>query len=333
MDNPFVSIIIPTCNRPFLLKHCIERVRAQPYPRKEIIVVDSSSNNESEAVVAQYPEVISVRIRGQRDNRPQAKNTGMTYASGDIIAFIDDDSMVLPGWLETVVDIHRDDTIGAAGGRVLRQPIPYCDQESGSPRMIVKPSGRVVWEGAELVSKERVDVDHLISCNVSFRRDALEQVGGFDPNYTITSLREETDICLRVKKAGWRLVFEPAMAVIHYSARSRGYFLRRPVVQYSSGRNSVYFAIKQCGLNPRTFVDQMIVEPGASFAEVSSLATMFIVGAVAQAVGRVVGFGVGLAWLMSGQRRAAADPKIRMRTRSATEEKNENKPVPVAPQS
>jgi GT2 family glycosyltransferase len=332
MKDPFVSIIIPTCNRPFLLKHCIEHVLAQPYARKEIIVVDSSSDDESEGVVAQYPEVISVRIRGQRNNRPQAKNQGMTYASGDIIAFIDDDSMVLPGWLDTVIDIHRDDTIGAAGGRVLRKPLPYSEEESGPPRMIVKPSGRVIWEGAELVSTERVDVDHLISCNVSFRRDALEQIGGFDPNYTITSLREETDICIRVKKAGWRLVYEPTMAVMHYSARSRGYFMRQPVTQYSSGRNAVYFTIKQCGLNPRTFVDQMIVEPGASLAQSSYLAAMFIVGAAAQAVGRVVGLGVGMAWLMSSQRRTAADPKILMRTRPVNDHTSEDEPMSVASQ-
>lgn len=320
MKDPFVSIIIPTCNRPFLLKHCIERVLAQPYARKEIIVVDSSSNNESEAVVAQYPEVISVRIRGQRDNRPQAKNTGMTYASGEIIAFIDDDSMVLPGWLETLVEVHRDDTIGAAGGRVIRAPEPYCDQEKGTPRMSVTSSGRVIWEGAELVSTEQVDVDHLISCNVSFRRDALEQVGGFDPNYTITSLCEETDICVRVKKAGWRIVFQPSMSVIHYSARSTGYFMRKPLVQYSNGRNLTYFAIKQFGLSPRILFAQLVGGSGSYFANATSLAGLFMLGALAHIVGRIAGLGVGISWLLSSRRRASADPKITMRRRSIREQ-------------
>lgn len=331
MENPFVTIIIPTCNRSFLLKHCIERVRNQPYPHKEIIVVDSSSNNESESVVAQYPEVISVRIRGQRNNRPQAKNTAMAYACGDLICFLDDDAMICSTWLETVLDIHRDDTIGAAGGRVVRAPEPYCDQVSGPPRMTVTPSGRVIWEGADLVSTERVNVDHLISCNVSFRRDALEQVGGFDPNYTITSLREETDLCIRVKKAGWRIVFEPAMAAIHYSARSQGHFMKQPVAQFSSGRNSVYFAIKQCGLKPRTLVDQLVVEPGAHWAKVLSLSGMFLAGAAAQMVGRAVGLGVGISWLMSNKRRAAADPKIQMRHRPGSPASQEEL-EPVAPQ-
>jgi GT2 family glycosyltransferase len=333
MKDPFVSVIIPTCDRPFLLKHCIEHVLAQPYPRKEIIVVDSSSNDKSEGVVAQYPQIISVRLRGQRNNRPQAKNEAMAYASGDIIAFIDDDSMVMPGWLETVVEIHRDDTIGAAGGRVIRKPLPYSEEESGPPRMIVERSGRVIWKGADLISTERVDVDHLISCNISFRRDVLEQIGGFDLNYTITSLFEETDICIRVKKAGWRIVYEPAMAVMHYSARSQGYFMRKPVVQYSTGRNSVYFAFKQYGFNPRTFLYQMIIQPCFWFGQSFYYAAMFLVGAVAQAFGRVVGFGIGVSWLMSKRRRAAADPKVRIRRRSVNEDKSEEESLPVTSQS
>ncbi|HLH61724.1 MAG TPA: glycosyltransferase [Ktedonobacteraceae bacterium] len=324
MQDPFVTIIIPTCNRPFLLRHCIEHVLAQPYPRKEIIVVDSSSNDQSERAVACYPEVISVRIRGQRNNRPTAKNTGMTYASGDLICFLDDDAMVCPTWLDTVLEIHQDDTVGAAGGRVVRAPRPYADQESGPPHMTVTKSGRVIWEGADLVSTERVDVDHLISCNVSFRRDALEQVGGFDPNYTITSLREETDLCIRVKKAGWRLVYEPKMEVTHYSARSQGYFMRQPVAQFSSGRNGVYFAIKQCGLTPQVLVDQLIVEPGKNLAKASSLAAMFMVGASAQIVGRAVGLGVGLKWMMNRKMRENADPKIRMRDRPVSEVTHES---------
>lgn len=319
MQAPFVSIIIPTYNRPFLLDHCLQRVLAQPYARKEVIVVDSSVNDESEAVIARYPTVLSVRLRGQRDNRPQAKNAGMALASGDIIVFIDDDSMVSTHWLETVVAIHEDDTIGAAGGRVMRKPYPYSEEESGSPHMHVNIWGRVIWEGAELVSSERVDVDHLISCNVSFRREVLEQIGGFDPNYTKTSLGEETDLCLRVKKAGWRIVYEPAMSVTHFSARSSGFYMRRPGVQFSYGRNSTYFAIKQRGLRPITLVGQLIIDPGAYFVKVAGLSSMFMIGALAQMAGRCVGLGVGIMWCLSTERQRKADPKVVMRTRPPQE--------------
>lgn len=60
---------------------------------------------------------------------------------------------------------------------------------------------------------------------------------------------------------------------------------------------------------------------------------MFIVGAIAQAFERVVGFGVGIAWLMSRKRRVAADPKIRLRSRSANEDKSENESVTITARS
>src|SRR3989442_13006771 len=117
MKDLFVSIIIITRNRAFLLRHCIECVLSQPYSHKEIIVVDSSSNDESEQVVAQYPEVISVRLRGQRNNRPQAYNEGIAASSGNIIAFVDDDAMVQPAWLESLINAYGDETVGGVGGR------------------------------------------------------------------------------------------------------------------------------------------------------------------------------------------------------------------------
>src|SRR5436190_16374735 len=109
MADLTVSILIITYNRPFLLKHCLERVLAQPYPHKEIIVVDSSSNEESERVMAQYPDVISVRLHEQHNNMPQARNEGLAVSSSEIIAFIDDDAMVQPAWLDALVDIYRDE--------------------------------------------------------------------------------------------------------------------------------------------------------------------------------------------------------------------------------
>src|SRR5205823_3917566 len=197
MASPTVSIIIITRNRPSLLQHCIEHVLAQLYPRKEIIVVDSSSNNESEQVVARYPEVISLRLHGQRNNMPQARNAGIAISSGDILAFIDDDSMIQSGWFAALANAYCDETVGAVGGRIIDMPEPYCDQISGSPYLVVKPSGRVVRRGVGLLSTEQREVDHLPGGNMSFRREALEQVGGFDFHYILTNLREETDLCIR----------------------------------------------------------------------------------------------------------------------------------------
>lgn len=320
MEDPLVSIIVVTRNRSFLLKHCIEHVIGQPYPRKEIIVVDSSSNDESERVVAQYPEVISVRLPGRPNQTPQARNEGIAASSGDIIAFIDDDSMVQPGWLESLIDTYCDETVGAAGGRIIDKPVPYCDQQGGSPQLVVKPSGRVTAKGIGLVSTTQVEVDLLIGCNMSFRRKALEQVGGFDSNYILTNWRDDTDMCIRVKKAGWHIVFRPAITVVHFSARSlQPYYLERPAVQFSSGCNCTYFAIKNFGLNPRTLAGQLI-DAGRSCGRAVYFALLFMIGIVAHIAGRIFGLVACIYWLTSSQGRAAAAPKIGGGNRSISEQ-------------
>ncbi len=314
MKDPFVSIIIITRNRAFLLRHCIERVLSQPYPHKEIIVVDSSSNDKSEQVVAQFPEVISVRLRGQFNNMPQARNEGIGASSGDIVAFLDDDSMAHLGWLEALLNAYRDETVGAVGGRVISMPDPYCNEVWGSPRLSVSPSGRVKGKEVGLVSMNPVEVDHLVGCNMSFRREALDLTGGFDSNYTLSNLREETDLCLRVKRTGWRIMFVPAMAVVHFSSRSRSPFAwSQPYILFSHGRNSMYFAIKNFGCNPRTLIGQLIVDAGIDASKLFYVAAQLSVSAMAQMVGRLVGLVAGIALLMSSQRRAAAAPKIKRR--------------------
>jgi GT2 family glycosyltransferase len=331
VHEPKVSIIIVTCDRPFLVKSCIERVLQQPYPHKEVIVVDSSSNDKTEQVMTAFPDVISLRIRGQRDNRPQAKNEGMTAVTGDIVAFIDDDSMVHPGWLAALLDAYQDRTVGGVGGRVIQMPEPYCDQDSGSPRLFVRPSGRVIGKDTGLESKEVVEVDHLIGCNMSFRREALEQVGGFDTNYTLTSFREETDLCIRVQRVGWRILFVPSMAVTHFSPRSvqKPYFLEQPKFQYSNGRNSTYFAIKLYGLNPRTLGGQLIVDTGKYCGRAVYFSGIFMTGAAAHLVGRVAGLATGVAWMLSKRRQEQANPKIIKRIQPVDEQLSS----PIAPQS
>jgi GT2 family glycosyltransferase len=328
MKRYSISIIIITRNRPFLLRHCLQHVMEQPHRNKEIIVVDSSTNNESERVVAQFPEIICLRLHGQHNNMPQARNVGIAASSGDIIAFIDDDSMVRPGWLHALLNAYQDERVGAAGGRVIRRPEPYCDQQSGQPQLYVKPSGIVIAKDTDLPSQGKIDVDHLIGCNMSFRRRALEQVGGFDPTYTLTNLREETDLCVRVRKAGWRIIYDPELAVVHVSARARPFFGDFPSIQFSNGRNITYFTIKNYGLNRQTFIGQAH-DVWQSIKRAALLSGLFNFGVVAQLTGRAVGLTVGIAWLCSRKRREAAAPRIGKSVRPIAEPKTLPQEEPV----
>jgi len=311
MKNPLVSIIVITRNRPTLLRYCLEHILAQPYPYKEIVVVDSSSNDESEQVVADHSEVISIRLHGQRNNMPQARNAGMAVSSGEIIIFVDDDAMVEPGWLEACMNTYQDETVGAVGGRIIEMPKPHCDLIVGTPNLTVRPSGRIYMDHRGSFSSEQVEVDWLSGGNVAFRRKVLEQVGGFDPTYTLINTREDVDFSFRVKRAGWRVVFNPAMAVVHYSLRtSSPRFQRRLLTQFSNARNSTYFTIKHFGFNPYTLTSQLLVAPARDWGLAAYHAVLHNFNALAQTIGRIVGLGVGIRWLISSRRRAQAAPKI-----------------------
>ena len=310
MINPTVSIIIITRNRPALLQHCIEYVQAQSYPHKQIIVVDSSSNDESEQVVAQYPGVISVRLHGQRNNMPQARNAGIAATSGELIAFIDDDAMVQPGWLDALLATYQDETVGAVGGRIIEIPKPYCDLLTDSPAFFVRPSGRAIAENKGTASTDQVDVDWLPGSNMSFRRTALEQVGGFDPAYTLTNWREDMDFGFRVKRASWRVVFNPAMAETHVSARSSDFhFEEHPLNQFSIGRNATYFTIKHFGLNPYTLTCQLLLAPAKTCGLTLYRISLLSLAALTQTVGRGIGLVAGIHWLLSSRRRTQSAPK------------------------
>ena len=310
MADSTVSIIIVTRNRPAVLRHCLAHVHAQSYPHKQVIVVDSSSNDESEQVVAQYPEVVSVRLYGQRNNMPQARNAGLAVSSGELIAFIDDDAMVQPSWLDALLATYQDETVGAVGGRVIEIPKPFCDLLTGSPCFSARPSGRIIVKNKGTASTDQVEVDWLPGCNMSFRRTALEQVGGFDRAYTLTNWREDMDIGLRVKKAGWRVVFDPAMAEFHVSARTGFHFEEHPLTQFSVGRNAAYFAVKHFGLNPYTLACQLLLVPAKTCGRTFYRSGFLSVAALTQTLGRFMGLVAGMHWLLSSRRRIHSAPKL-----------------------
>jgi GT2 family glycosyltransferase len=242
---------------------------------------------------------------------PQARNAGLAVSSGEIIAFIDDDAMVQPAWLDALLATYQDETVGAVGGRLVEVPKPHCDLLTNIQLLYIRPPGQFIVKYVGPASTDQIQVDWLNGCNMSFRRTAFEQVGGFDPGYTLTNLREETDLCLRVKRADWRVVFNPAMAVVHFSPRSAGgHFEERPLTQFSAGRNSFYFTIKHFGLNPYTLAWQLILAPARTCGLIVYRTGLLSLAALAQTVGRGVGLVAGIHWLISSRRRAQSAPKL-----------------------
>src|SRR5277367_6532363 len=213
MDQPpSVSVVIPTYRRAELVKRCIESLVEQDYPheRYEVIVVEDGSR-EAESIVESFK---SSHARVQYLNIPHggaaaAYDAGLRLASCDLVAFIDDDAIAPPTWLHQIASIleqGRPQGVIGTGGHISGE-YPLDNFEAS-----VSPTGELRWTGFGLFSSPPCDVDHLPGCNMAFRRDALLEIGGFDTRFSKTiSWRHETDVCLRLRRQGYRLIYDPKL--------------------------------------------------------------------------------------------------------------------------
>lgn len=212
-----VSIIIITLDRPDHLRRCLECVCAQHQKPAQVIVVDSSQDSRSSQVVALFPGTLYLRNESGIGRMTTSRNLGLRSATGSIIAFLDDDAFAHPNWLEELVSTFESRECGAVGGRALNnQP----DEANIGVHQIgrLKANGTLTGNFAADPG-HTIQVDHLIGCNMSFRREVIAQLGGFREDYPgISGVREDTDMCLRVSALGHRIWFNPRACVDHIGA-------------------------------------------------------------------------------------------------------------------
>lgn len=202
-----VAVILCTRNRPERLRDVLVDVRAQGVA-DEVVVVDQSD------VVCAIEGVTHVVDPGR--GLPRARNLGIASTTADILVFLDDDTRVLDGCLEAHRRAYDAPEIGGVAGRIVERTL-----QPNARRV----TNRVDWAGrvrTNLESGPRGPIETAKGAHMSFRRTALCAVGGFDEGYAGTAFLEDADLSRRVTVAGWRLVFEPAAAVVHLSEDSGG---------------------------------------------------------------------------------------------------------------
>jgi GT2 family glycosyltransferase len=212
-----VSVAVVTYERPAFVARCLEQLLVQTVAPLEIIVVDSSSSDETARLVReQFPSVHYEVCPEGRGATATARNISYALTHGDILAFIDDDAFAEPDWLERLLLLYADPTVGGVGGRQIRKQ-PGELEEGVDSIGLLRPDGTLTGNFAA-DSGHPVPVDHLLGANMTFRRSVLDQIGGIRDGYDGTCIREETDLCLRVAHAGFRLVYTPDAVVEHVAA-------------------------------------------------------------------------------------------------------------------
>ena len=217
-----ISVVIPSYCRPKDLARCLDALKKQKRPADEVLVVVRDTDTETWTFVQTLnPEFLPLRTATVSvSGVVAAMNAGMDVACGDIIAFTDDDAAPHTDWLERI-EAHflSDSNIGGVGGRDW---VYHGTQLEEGEREVV---GQVQWFGRvigghHLGVGEAREVDVLKGVNMSFRRSAIDQMH-FDSRMRGTGAQVHFELAfsLVLKRAGWKLIYDPKVAVNHYPAQ------------------------------------------------------------------------------------------------------------------
>lgn len=217
-----VSVILCTYNRCKILATALESVAISEVRSSiqwEIIVVDNNSSDETRNVVERVQARFEGRIRyvfEARQGKSHALNSGIQIATGDVLAFVDDDVTVEPTWLQTLTAPLIEGRYMGAGGRICPP------QDVFIPRWIALSGDCSLAGVLALFDRGLVPivlVDPPYGTNMAFRREMFEKVGAFRTDLGPCSgseIRgEDTEFCLRLMQAGVQLLYVPGAVVYH----------------------------------------------------------------------------------------------------------------------
>jgi len=279
VNNPYISIVIPTLGRNNVLETCLDSLTRQTFTDFEVVIITDNKKG-TESLNKKFPQLTLSIIEQDKKGLAYARNMGLNNSKGKIVTFTDDDVALSQDWAKEVSGIfNSSEGIGGVSGptiipealvnnrdilafhsktqknlfwRIIGKIYTYCALEN-QPEAVGKifrsgafSLGSNYKKSAELPSP--VEVDYLEACNMSFRKDILDKTGGFSPEYKGIGDWSEPDLAFRVKQQGYKLVFNPH-AIVYHNISQAGVFKQRGADSCQRMVNFVYFYKKWFKLN------------------------------------------------------------------------------------
>jgi GT2 family glycosyltransferase len=215
-----LSIVIPSHNRPDLLRACLGSIRHHASERPEIVVVDDGSAN---SVISEVAAAFGSRVIRHEAARGfcVAANRGVEAATGSIVQLLNDDTEVCTGWAESASAHFDDARIGAVSPLVLCAADPSRIDSAGDCYFV----GGVASKRYNGASIEGVDLraEDIFGANGTasfFRREAFLAVGKLPEEFG--AYFDDVDLSFRLHRAGFGIRFEPASRILHHVSSSYG---------------------------------------------------------------------------------------------------------------
>jgi GT2 family glycosyltransferase len=242
--NPEISVIVVNWNRRELLRACLHSLAAQVGAECEIIVVDNGSSDGSLEMLEREFREIPVKVIRNRENLGfcAANNQGIREARGEYVALLNNDAEAAPGWLAAlrrVFDSAPD--AGMAASKILVWEDPGRIDKAGH---LIYPDGQNRGRGSGEPDRGQYDQPGEAlwpdGCAAMYKREMLEQIGGFDEDFF--AYADDAELGLRARIAGWRCLYAPDAVVRHHRGSTLGLGSARRLALIE--RNRVLLAAK-----------------------------------------------------------------------------------------
>nr|WP_044201308.1 glycosyltransferase [Oscillochloris trichoides] len=250
MSLPSVDVVIATRNRAELIEPLIASIRQSSHTDLTLWIVDQSDDAATERVVTRHSQT-DQRVRYVRQSLPGAslaRNVGASAGSAPLILFTDDDCRVHPEWVAEMAHELINPCVWAVFGRVL--PIYPASEHllAGTNLRLLDTAVKTSLQRRVYV-RNRLDLSFGHGASMGVRRDAFQQVGGFDPVLGAGgALRawEDRDLGYRILRAGGRIVYTPK-ALLHHLQWRHWSAVRRNHWNYALGTGAAVGKYLRCG--------------------------------------------------------------------------------------
>jgi GT2 family glycosyltransferase len=222
-SGPLVTVIVPVFNDVSMTLACL-RSLAENQPQKvrvEYVVVDDASVPEVPRQLAAIPGITYLR-NGENLGFLRTCNRAALLSNADYVVFLNNDTLVRPGWLDALAAVaEHDPRVGAVGAKLVY------------PDGTLQEAGGLIWRDASGWNYGRGgrpddpayqyvrDADYCSGAALLVRRSLFNQLGGFDERYA-PAYFEDSDLCFAVRRAGYRVVYQPRSVVVHLEGGTGG---------------------------------------------------------------------------------------------------------------
>jgi glycosyltransferase involved in cell wall biosynthesis len=215
---PRISVVVCAYNSETTLPTCLTGLRELEYSNYEVIVVNDGSTDRSAEIASDYGfRLIDTENRGLAS----ARNAGLEAATGEIVAYMDSDARPDPQWLSHLaISFMRSQHVGIGGPNIP----PEGDGQ------LAECVGQAPGGPTHVLLSDRL-AEHIPGCNMAFRKESLDAIGGFDPQFRIAG--DDVDICWQLQNQGGTIGYSAGAVVWHHRRNSIKAYAKQ---QYEYGK-------------------------------------------------------------------------------------------------